>query len=128
VDRTLFGSPPTAVLQRVLSHPGQPTALDYALVFLHWGWFLQPHSASAWILWRHPDDFPRAAALLCAVYDIGLIGYFAIPTAPPWWAAEQGIAAETWNRHGQAASASAVARDVGVPGMRRIMVDVGERV
>ena len=96
VDRALFGSPPTAVLQRMLSRPGRPTALDYGLVFAHWGWFLQPHSAMAWILWRHPDRFPRAATLLAAVFDIGLIGYFVIPTAPPWWAAEQGIAAETW--------------------------------
>ena len=126
VDRALFGSPPTAVLQRALSHPGQPTPLDYGLVFLHWGWFLQPHSASAWILWRHPEDFPRAAALICAIFDIGLIGYFVIPTAPPWWAAEQGIAAETWNRHEEPGSADR--REVEVTGMRRIMVDVGERV
>jgi hypothetical protein len=127
VDRALFGSPPTAVLQRLLSHPGQPTALDYGLVFLHWGWFLQPHSASAWILWRHPDSFPRSAALICAVFDIGLIGYFAIPTAPPWWAAEQGIAAETWGRgpNGPSVTPSPGAE---VAGMRRIMVDVGERV
>src|SRR5436190_869192 len=117
VDRALFGSPPTAVLQRALSRPGQPTALDYGLVFAHWGWFLQPHLASAWILWRHPDRFPRAAALLCGVFDIGLIGYFAVPTAPPWWAAEQGIAAETWRE-----------RDLEIAATRRIMVDVGDRV
>src|SRR2546423_9023883 len=96
VDRALFGSPPTAVLQRALSHPGEPTPLDYGLVFLHWGWFLQPHSASAWILLRHPEHFPQAAALICAVFDIGLIGYLAGPTGPPRWAAEQGIAPETW--------------------------------
>jgi hypothetical protein len=116
VDRALFGSPPTAVLQRALSRPGNPTPLDYGLVFLHWGWFLQPHSASAWILWRHPDRFPQAAALICGIFDIGLIGYFAIPTAPPWWAAEQGVAAAVHDR------------DVEVTGMRRIMVEVGERV
>jgi hypothetical protein len=116
VDRALFGSPPTAVLQRALSRPGNPTPLDYGLVFLHWGWFLQPHSASAWILWRHPDRFPQAAALICGIFDIGLIGYFAIPTAPPWWAAEQGVAAAVHDR------------DVEITGMRRIMVEVGERV
>jgi hypothetical protein len=128
VDRALFGSPPTVVLQRALSRPGQPTLLDYGLVFLHWGWFLQPHAASAWILWRHPDRFPQAAALICGIFDIGMIGYFVIPTAPPWWAAEQGIAAETWNRHGERPPGRATTRDVEVTGMRRIMVDVGERV
>jgi PAP2 superfamily len=122
VDRALFGSPPTVVLQRALARPGRPTALDYGLVFLHWGWFGQPHIASAWILWRHPDRFPRSAALICAVFDIGLIGYFAIPTAPPWWAAERGIAAKAWNR------GTSIAGDPDVAGMRRIMVDVGERV
>ena len=107
VDRALFGRPPTVVLQRALSRPGEPTPLDYGLVFLHWAWFLQPHAASAWVLWRHPDEFPQAATMICAVFDLGLIGYVAIPTAPPWWAAERGA---------------------GVTGMRRIMVDVGERV
>ena len=107
VDRALFGSPPTVVLQRALARPGRPTAFDYGLVFLHWAWFLQPHAASAWVLWRHPDRFPQAATMICSVFDLGVIGYIAVPTAPPWWAAEQGI---------------------GPTGMRRIMVDVGERV
>jgi hypothetical protein len=107
VDRALFGRPPTVVLQRALSRPGEPTPLDYGLVFLHWAWFLQPHAAAAWVLWRHPDEFPQAATMICAVFDLGLIGYVAVPTAPPWWAAERGA---------------------GVTGMRRIMVDVGEQV
>ena len=41
--------------------------------------------------------------MICAVFDLGLVGYFLVPTAPPWWAAEQGR----------------------IQGMRRIMVDVG---
>jgi hypothetical protein len=128
VDRALFDSAPTVVLQRALSRPEHPTPLDYGLVFLHWAWFLQPHSASAWILWRHPDRFPEAAALICAVFDIGLIGYFAVPTAPPWWAAEQGIAAKTWKRGGEAGARATEDGDVDATGMRRIIVDVGERV
>jgi hypothetical protein len=43
---------------------------------------------------------------MAAVFDLGLIGYFAVPTAPPWWAAEQG-------RIGR---------------LHRIMEDVGQRV
>jgi hypothetical protein len=113
VDRALFGSAPTMVLQRLLSHPGEPTALDYALVSVHWAWFLQPHVAAAWILWRHPEQFPRAATMICATFDIGALGYVAVPTAPPWWAAERGIA--------ERLNGETVA-------MRRIMVDVGERV
>ncbi|MGH2978686.1 MAG: phosphatase PAP2 family protein, partial [Solirubrobacterales bacterium] len=44
--------------------------------------------------------------MICAVFDLGLIGYFVVPTAPPWWAAERGR----------------------IPGMRRIMAEVGQRV
>jgi membrane-associated phospholipid phosphatase len=119
VDRALFGSPPTVVLQRALSRPRRPSALDYGLVFAHWAWFLQPHSAAAWILWRHPDRFPNAAAMICSVFDLGVIGYIVVPTAPPWWAAERGVAAQAWNRVDP--------EHAGEPGMRRIMVDVGER-
>jgi membrane-associated phospholipid phosphatase len=105
-DRAVFRCAPTVVLQRALGRPGRTTAFDHALVYAHWAWFVQPHLAAAWILWRHPRRFPRAATMICAVFDIGLIGYFAVPTAPPWWAAEQGR----------------------IPGMRRIMAEVGERV
>jgi len=106
VDRVLFGRAPTPVLQRALARGDAPTALDHALVYAHWAWFLQPHAAAAYILWRHPQRFPRSAVLMCAVFDLGLAGYFLVPTAPPWWAAE----------HGR------------IQGMRRIMVDVGQQV
>jgi hypothetical protein len=105
-DRAVFGCPPTVALQRRLARPGQTTGLDHALVYVHWAWFVQPHLAAAWILWRHPHRFPRAATMICAVFDVGLVGYFAVPTAPPWWAAERGR----------------------IPGMRRIMAEVGQRV
>ena len=100
------GGAPTPVLQRALARGDGPTALDHALVYTHWAWFLQPHAAAAYILWKHPQRFPRSAVLICAVFDLGLAGYFLVPTAPPWWAAE----------HGR------------IQGMRRIMVDVGQQV
>jgi hypothetical protein len=112
VDRAVFGTAPTAALQRRFAHPGRPTAFDYALVAVHWAWFLQPHAAAAWILWRHPDAFPRAGALICATFDVGALGYGLVPTAPPWWAAEKGVDERI---DGKASE------------MRRIMVDVGER-
>ena len=54
---------------------------------------------------RHPERFPRAARQLAAVFDLGCVVYFAVPTAPPWWASEQGLTGEE---------------------VRRIMVEVGE--
>jgi membrane-associated phospholipid phosphatase len=62
---------------------------ERVLVFSHWIWFLTPHSTLAYILLRHPDRFPDAAARMYAVFDVGAIFYWAIPTAPPWWAAAQ---------------------------------------
>jgi PAP2 superfamily len=113
IDSALFGSPPTVILQRALARPGRPTVLDHALVAVHWSWFLQPHAAAAWILWRHPNDFPRSAMLICATFDIGAVAYALVPTAPPWWAAEHGVAERVNGKPSD---------------VRRIMVDVGERV
>ena len=60
-----------------------------------------------WILARHNERFPRAARQMAAVFDLGCAVYFAVPTAPPWWASEQG--------------------HTGDDEVRRIMVEVGER-
>jgi len=105
-DRVLGGGElPTLRLQRALVSPDGPTALDRALTIVHWAWFVEPHLALAWILVRHNDSFPRAARQLAAAYDLGCAAYALVPTAPPWWAAEEGN---------------------GPSGVRRIMVEVGE--
>jgi membrane-associated phospholipid phosphatase len=105
-DRVLgLGVQPTLRLQRALGRPGGTTALDKTLVWVHWMWFAEPHAAAAWILWRRRERFGRTAAMIGALFDLGTIVYFAVPTAPPWWAGEQGH----------------------LPGVRRVMVEVGER-
>ncbi len=107
-DRILgLGKLPNARLQRAFSRPGQVTELDRFLSIVHWAWFMEPHIALAWIQASQPERFPRAARQLAATYDLGCAAYFAIPTAPPWWASEEGY--------------------VGEP-VRRIMVDAGEQV
>ena len=68
------------------------------LTWTHWLWFFEPYLALAWILWRHPERFPRAARQMAAVFDIGCIAYFVIPTSPPWWASEQGLTGEKVER------------------------------
>jgi membrane-associated phospholipid phosphatase len=107
-DRVLgAGELPTARLQRALASPDGPTALDRVLTIVHWAWFGEPHLALAWILVRHTESFPRAARQLAAAYDLGCAAYALVPTAPPWWAAEQGYAATR---------------------VRRVMVEVGEPI
>jgi membrane-associated phospholipid phosphatase len=105
-DRVLgLGRLPNVRLQRGLARFRRVGTLNRFLTWAHWLWFLEPYVALAFILLRHPDRFPRAARRLAAVFDIGCAAYFAVPTAPPWWASEQGHTGEE---------------------VRRIMVEVGE--
>lgn len=106
-DRAIGGGTlPNSLLQRRLSSSSEPGPIDYFLTWAHWLWFLEPHGTVAWVLLRDNENFPRAARQMAATYDLGCALYFAVPTAPPWWAAEQGHT------------------DTEV---RRIMVEVGER-
>lgn len=107
-DRVVgFGRLPNVRLQRALAGLGRGNALDRVLTWVHWLWFVEPYLALAYILVRHPERFPRAARQLAAVFDIGCLVYFAVPTAPPWWASEQGLT------EGEE--------------VRRVMVEVGEQ-
>ena len=90
-DRLLgLGELPTLRLQRSFARPGQVNRFERVLVFCHWIWFLVPHGSLAFILWRRPEKLPAAAVRMYTVFDVGAVFYWAIPTAPPWWAAAQG--------------------------------------
>jgi membrane-associated phospholipid phosphatase len=106
VDRAIgLGRLPNSRLQRALVRLPGRRVVDRFLTWVHWLWFLEPYIALLYILIRHPDHFPRAARQLAAVFDIGCVVYFAVPTAPPWWSSEQGLTGEE---------------------VRRIMLGVGE--
>src|SRR5581483_4287404 len=60
------------------------------LVWCHWIWFTVPHASVAYVMLRTPERFPRAALRMYAVFDLGAVFYWAIPTAPPLWAAVHG--------------------------------------
>lgn len=105
-DRVLgLGALPNARLQRALARVPRVGALNRFLTWVHWLWFFEPYVALAAILVRHEGRFPRAARQMAAVFDLGCVLYFLLPTAPPWWASEQGLTGEE---------------------VRRIMVEVGE--
>ena len=109
-DRVLgFGVAPTVRLQRGLSTPGAINRFERVLVLCHWVWFAVPHGCVAYVLWRRPERFPAAAARMYAVFDLGAVFYWAIPTAPPWYAA----------LHGRL-------EDAGSPRVRRMMIEYGE--
>jgi membrane-associated phospholipid phosphatase len=104
-----LGVPPTLRLQRVFSAPGSVNRFERILVWCHWMWFGVPHASATYVLLRDRERFPSAAARMYAVFDIGAVFYWLIPTAPPWWAAAQGQIEDR--------------RAIGV---RRMMIEYGE--
>jgi membrane-associated phospholipid phosphatase len=126
-DRVLgAGRLPNQRLQRALSRPGRVTVLDRALSLVHWVWFFEPHLTLLFVQARHVEHFPRAARQMAATYDLGCALYWAVPTAPPWWASEQGYIAQPLAQVPDEGAADAAAR--APDEVRRIMVDVGEGV
>ena len=98
-DRAIgLGRLPNVRLQRGLARLQGVGTLDRFLTWVHWLWFVEPYAALLFILLRHPDRFPKAARRLAAVFDAGCAVYFAVPTAPPWWASEQGHTGEEVRR------------------------------
>jgi membrane-associated phospholipid phosphatase len=88
---TLLGAgvAPGVRLQRTLRDPPRLNALDIALTVASYVLWLVPHGVLAWVLLRDEQRFPRAAGRLSAVYHVTTLGYWVVPTAPPWWASEQ---------------------------------------
>jgi membrane-associated phospholipid phosphatase len=126
-DRVLgAGRLPNQRLQRALSRPGRVTALDRVLSLVHWVWFFEPHLTLLFVQARHVDHFPRAARQMAATYDLGCALYWAVPTAPPWWASEQGYIDQPLERIPDEVAADAATR--AQDEVRRIMIDVGEGV
>ena len=98
-DRAIgLGRLPNVRLQRALGRWRGVGSLNRFLTWAHWLWFLEPYLALTWILLRHPQRFPSAARQMAAVFDIGCVVYFVVPTSPPWWASEEGLTGEKVER------------------------------
>ena len=92
LDRAIGrGQLPNVRLQKLLSRFPRGGRVDKFLAWTHWLWFVEPYLALAVVLARDDERFPRAARQMAAVFDLGCATYFAVPTAPPWWASEQGL-------------------------------------
>jgi membrane-associated phospholipid phosphatase len=84
-----LGTPPTVRLQRLLRDPPRLTGLDRVVTLIYGSWIV-PHGLLAWLLIRHQEYVPRAAGRLAAAYHLTTPFYYLLPTAPPWWASEEG--------------------------------------
>jgi hypothetical protein len=125
VDRVLgFGEAPTVRLQQGFSEPGSINRFERVLVWCHWVWFAVPHASVGYVLLRRPERFAAAATQMYSVFDLGAMFYWAVPTAPPWYAARHG-------RFGPASAASpaepADPSDESVLRVRRMMIEYGEQ-
>ena len=114
VDRVLgLGTPPTLRLQRRLAPPGRLRALEKVLVWTHWVWFLVPARRPSLRARAPTASASRAAAARSTRSSTSaLLGYWLLPTAPPWYAAEQGSARRTARTPGGAADDGRVRRAV----------------
>ncbi len=112
VDRVLgFGVPPTVRLQnRWANQRTSFSRFERMLVFSHWVWFAVPHCAVGYVWWRRPERFASAAVRMYTVFDLGAAFYWAIPTAPPWYAAQTGRLRESDHER-----------------VRRMMIEYGEQ-
>ncbi len=124
VDRVLgLGELPTVRLQRRLAR-GQWRLGDRVLVWAHWLWFMVPHGSLLYIMLRHRFRFERSAVLTYAVFDIGAMVYWVLPTAPPWYAAAHGgRGGDFRGRPIAQAAPGGGSREIAV---RRMMVEYGE--
>ena len=115
IDRAIGGGElPNARLQRAFADPAEPNALDRFLSMVHWAWFFVPHVTLVYILLR--DDAPRAVR---ARASRGRRGRWRRPTTSD---ASGTSRCRRPPRGGRSRTATPTS------GVRRLMVDVGERV
>lgn len=125
IDRVLgLGEAPTVRLQRGFARSGYINRFERVLVWCHWVWFAVPHASVGYVLLRRPERFPAAAARMYAVFDLGAVFYWAIPTAPPWYAARHG---RFDHDDSPDPARSAPEADAPVPEVRRMMIEYGEQ-
>jgi len=112
IDRIIgLGQLPGVRLQRLFSKPAGLRRMDAVLVGAHWIWFVVPHAVLGYLLLFRRRHFERAAVMVYAVFDLGVLVYWVLPTAPPWYAAKQGVIE---------------AKEAAQPALRRLMVEQGE--
>jgi membrane-associated phospholipid phosphatase len=107
-----LGTLPTTRLQHARHVHGEFARFEKVLVWTHWVWFVTPHAALSYVGARDRSRLVRAAVMTYSVFDLGVLAYWLMPTAPPWYAAQHG-------RMGEPVEAEP-------PAVRRLMVEYGE--
>lgn len=89
LERWLFnGELPSIRLQVEFYSPRDLHWWDFYLTFVHWSYFVIPHTVAVWLWWKHPLRYRRYLSATTILLTLGLLLYFAIPSNPPWMAPE----------------------------------------
>ena len=89
--QSLFGTPVSVYLQRVLPDPTRHDPFTILMVATYVSFFAVPTVVALYLGRRRPEAFSRYVIATLAMYVIGLIGFRLFPTAPPWMAARDGF-------------------------------------
>ena len=123
IDRWIGrGILPNARLQEALRDGPHGETVTKVAAWAHWIWFVEPYGMLFWILVRRNSMFPQSARQMAAVFDIGCAIYFLVPTAPPWWAAENGFTTRVDSREELEAETGVEVDET----VKRVMVEFGE--
>lgn len=92
IDQWLFGgSVGTTFLQGRLPASRWLTLLEWYLIAVYLSFFFAPHLMALYLSRRDHTRFLRYVIAFLATLFGGLVLYFAVPTMPPWLAAESGF-------------------------------------
>ena len=82
------GHLPSAVLQERFAESSPVVWYDYGLTAVYLSFFVAPHLVAVLLLWRDRRLFWHYLLAIVALFAVSLVGFFAIPTAPPWLVTE----------------------------------------
>ncbi len=93
LEAALFGgTTPTTWLQERYYQPGQSDALDFAATAVHASYFFGFVTVGLGVWLHRRRQFGPYTRLLACTFALGLCGYFALPTEPPWLGGRDGYA------------------------------------
>jgi len=91
IDRVVgLGTLPTVIFQRLWYSPAHPSSLDAVAVGFHLSYYVVPPLAAIVFWWADRGVFERYLVAISVTYLVGVLLHFAVPTVPPWMAAQSG--------------------------------------
>jgi hypothetical protein len=90
VERFLLGSTLPEIAQGLLRRD-EPTWVDAFLDLVYTSFYFAPLVAAAYLWTRHRELWKQYSVALVTVSFIAVAVFLAVPTAPPWFAADEGL-------------------------------------